>query len=114
MPANDRERIRACGARAVPNVFRKCDGSAWGPDRLKAARARPDAEVMRRLGRALRANRRAVATTVAALAVALVFAELREAAVGAVVAVVLVAAPVRRRRPVQDVERSTESELRTL
>jgi hypothetical protein len=51
---------------------------------------------------------------VAALAVALAFAELREAAVGALVAVVLVAAPVRRRRAVQDVERSTESELRTL
>ena len=63
----------------------------------------------------LGANRRAVAITVIALVGALVFAELRHAAAGAVLAVVLLSVPLRfRRRRAEAPERSTESELRTL
>jgi hypothetical protein len=64
---------------------------------------------MTKIGRALRANGRVVA--VMAAAVVLGVAGLLEAAAGAVLAVVLLAAPVRRRRAPADVELSTESEL---
>jgi hypothetical protein len=67
---------------------------------------------MTRIGRALRADVRVVAVTAAA--VLLGVAGLLEAAAGTLLAVVLLSVPVRRRRPVADVERSTESVLRRL
>lgn len=67
---------------------------------------------MTRIGRALRANGRAVA--VVAAAVALGVAGLLEAAAGAVLAVLLLSAPMRRRRAVADAELSTESVLQSL
>jgi hypothetical protein len=70
---------------------------------------------MRRLGRLLRTHRR-IAAVVAAAGLASVLPGLREAALGAVVAVVVLSVPMprRRRRIPEDVERSTERELRKL
>ena len=70
---------------------------------------------MRRLGRLLRTHRRVTAVVAAAVLLALAVPGLREAAAGAVFAVVLLSVPMpQRRRPAQDVERSTESELAAL
>ena len=67
---------------------------------------------MTTIGRALRANGRVLAA--AAVAAVLALAGLLEAAAGALLAVALVSAPLRRRRPAADVELSTGSELRRL
>ena len=70
---------------------------------------------MRRLGRLLHTHRRVAAVVAAAAVLALVVPALREAAAGAVLAVLLLTAPLRlRRRPAEAPERSTESDLRTL
>jgi hypothetical protein len=69
---------------------------------------------MKRIGRVLRAERRVVAVVVAALVLVLLVPGLREASAGAVAAVVLLTAPVRRRRVAADVELTTENELRKL
>ena len=69
---------------------------------------------MKRIGRALRAERRVMAVVVAAVVLALVVPGLREASAGAVAAVVLLTVPARRRRVAADPELTTETELRTL
>ena len=69
---------------------------------------------MDRIGRALRANWRGAAVVVAVAVLALAIPGLREASAGAVAAIVLLTAPVRRRRVAADVERTTDTELRTL
>jgi hypothetical protein len=70
---------------------------------------------MRRLGRLLRTHRRVTAVVAAAAVLALVVPALREAAAGAVLAAVLLTAPLRLpRRRADAPERSTESELRAL
>ena len=70
---------------------------------------------MRRLGRRLRTHRRVIAVVAAAAVPALVVPALREAAVGAVLAALLLTAPLRLPRGHVDApERSTESELGTL
>src|SRR5687767_13214722 len=67
---------------------------------------------MTRIGRALRANRRAVAVVGAAVLLALLVPGQREAAAGAAAAVALLSVPLRRRRVAAAAERSTEAELR--
>ena len=70
---------------------------------------------MRRLGRLLRTHRRVTAVVVAAAVLALVVPALREAAAGAVLAVLALTAPLRLpRRQIDAPERNTESELRAL
>jgi hypothetical protein len=70
---------------------------------------------MRRLGRLLRTHRRVTAVVAVAAVLALVVPALREAAAGAVLAALLLTAPLRLpRRHVDAPERSTESELRAL
>jgi hypothetical protein len=71
---------------------------------------------MRRLGRALGANRRVVAVTAGAGLLALAVPDLRQAAAGALAALLLLTVRVRlRRRPAEEAaERSTEAELATL
>jgi hypothetical protein len=69
---------------------------------------------MKRIGRVLRAERRVVAVVVAAGVLALLVPGLREASAGAVAAVVLLTAPVRRRRVAAGAELTTENELRKL